>query len=64
MSEKSKDKKVKPVEDVTVYATDKLAGLFAVGAPIVAHAAVAEKLVEDGKATEKEPKVKGGKEDA
>lgn len=46
----TKDKKVKPVDDVTVYATEK-ARFYNVGEPITVHSVQAEKLIADGKAT-------------
>lgn len=47
---------VLPQDDVTVYATKKLAGLYQEGEAITLHSAIAKKLVATGKATEEAPK--------
>jgi hypothetical protein len=52
------EKKVKPVDNVTVYATDKLKSLYTAGSPIELHSIQAEKLIKNGKATKDAPEVK------
>lgn len=49
--------KVKPNEDVTVYSTG-LTSHYESGAPITVHAALAEKLIKQGKATKDAPTAK------
>lgn len=51
-----KEGMVLPQDDVTVYATKKLAGIYPVGGEVVAHSEIAKKLVSSGKATEEAPK--------
>lgn len=53
-----KEGMVLPQDDVTVYATKKLTGLYNEGQEIVVHSAIAAKLIESGKATEDAPKAK------
>jgi len=52
---------VKPFEVTTVYATDKLKATHKKGAPMEVHPALAEKLIETGKATAAEPKAEKDK---
>lgn len=40
-----------PKDEVTVYATEKLAGVFNVGDELTVHSNLAKKLIESGKAT-------------
>jgi hypothetical protein len=51
-----KEGMVLPQDDVTVFATDKLAGLYPIGSEVVVHSAIGKKLVAAGKATEEAPK--------
>ena len=53
-----KEKAVKPVDQVTVYATEKLKAYYKVGDPIKVHSVQAEKMIESGKATKEAPKAK------
>ena len=54
-----KEGMVLPQDDVTVYATEKLAGLgYKVGGEVVVHSAIAKKLIASGKATEEVVKAK------
>jgi hypothetical protein len=55
------DKLVKPVDDVTVYATDK-AKFVNAGEPMVVHSVQADKLVASGKATRTAPTKKDTKD--
>ena len=48
------DKKVKPVDDVTVYATEKTKFVPA-GQPFTVHSVQAEKLIASGKASKTKP---------
>lgn len=59
----SPDRKVKPKEDVTIYATAALKDIDGIGAgdPMVVHTALAEKLVASGKATKNAPTDKASK---
>lgn len=51
-----KEGMVLPQDDVIVYATKKLAGLYQEGEEITLHSAIASKLVAAGKATKEAPK--------
>lgn len=52
--------KVRPYETVTVYATSK-GGFHKEGEELVVHPLLAEKLITQGKATDKAPKTKEDK---
>jgi len=58
-----KEGMVLPQDDVTVYATKLLSGIYPLGGEIVAHSVIAAKLVESGKATEEAPKKEAAKKD-
>lgn len=47
---------VKPQEPVTVYATDKLAGIHPAGEEMTVHRALAAKMIASGKVTKDKPK--------
>ena len=48
--------KVKPNDDVVVYATGKLKSTHKEGEEMTVHSAIAEKLISSGKATAEAPK--------